>query len=97
MRRFVLLGALVLLAGGTLIPSLEALVPCSVQCVDKDATGDCGADQCCSCCAQPRIVKTELAEEPAPLSRSSPLPASRSAVPLPGAIHDILHVPKSFA
>ena len=97
MRRSVLLSALALLVVGTLIPTLEALVPCSVQCVDEDPGGDCGTDQCCSCCAHPRIVTTDLVEEHAPRALSSRVPALRSAVPAPGAPHDILHIPKSFA
>jgi hypothetical protein len=97
MRRLVRLLWLALLAVGTLIPTLEALVPCSVQCVDEDPSGDCDTDQCCSCCAHPRIVMTDLVGEREPPSESSRLPASRSAVPVPGAPHDILHVPKSFA
>lgn len=95
MRRALLFMGLVLLTLGTLAPTLEALAPCSQECVDEGPARDCADDQCCSCCIHLRLVRTDRTTPGEPLSRSSRMQAPGPAFPSPADPLDILHIPKT--
>jgi hypothetical protein len=54
-RLFASLGLLLLLLT-VAAPVAEAVVACGEVCADGDAAGDCGADNCCSCCVHARFA-----------------------------------------
>jgi hypothetical protein len=94
MRRVLLFFGLGVFALGTLGPTLEALAPCRVPCVDEGAASDCAADQCCSCCVHSRLVAPDRLDRPVPLSPSSPIRTASAAFAPSADPREILHIPK---
>lgn len=94
MRRMLLFFGLGVFALGALGPTLEALAPCLVPCIDEGPDSGCATDQCCSCCVHSRLLAPDCLGHTSPLAPSSRIRTTLAAFAPTSDPREILHIPK---
>jgi hypothetical protein len=85
--------ALLLVLLSVAAPVVEAFEDCRVEC-GPGGEGECGTDQCCSCCPVERFVMTGDHRSPQSLAATAERLGGPLAVVCDHEPRGILHVPK---